>query len=149
MYILASLFSINIFVCLSVVTFEIRKHPYTALAFVGAVLPSILIYQMVYVVFEIFSESNKGILNIIMAILLLPAFMILSISILRIKRNMEKYSSKEIIKKSILPLIVILGYVFVYQIGFLLAFFFICIITAVIVPKKVKEKRRNLFNENI
>lgn len=150
MYIIASLISVNIFVYLSVVTFEIRKHPDTVLAFVGAVLPAIFIYQMLYVVFEkLFSASDKGIIDIVMAILLLPSFMILSKSLLRIKRNMEKYSSKEIIKKSILPLIIVLGYVFVYQIGFLLPFFFICLITAVIVPKKIKEKRRNLFNKNI
>lgn len=123
-----------VFLYVAIKTFNIRKHPYTVLAFSGAVTYAIATVEIIRVI-ELEWSS----------LLVLPLSLFLSFFSYRLVESIGKKSGKEIITKSLFPLFFVITYSLFVNIWFIVPLFFMAISSAILVPQKIKKERRNLF----
>lgn len=134
MFLFTSMLGLVVFLYVSIKTFGIRKHPYTILAFSGAVTYAIATVEIIRVLQLEWSS-----------LLVLPLSLVLAFFSYGLAQNMGKLNRKEIILKSLLPLFFVIAYFSMVNIFFITPLLLMAILSTLLVPKKIKEERKNLF----
>jgi hypothetical protein len=134
LYLFIFIFFLYVIICI----FQLRKHPFTILAFSGATSYSIVMYELLH-----FSSIRIG-----DVVLLLFAIFFSIFSTYLFKQKAQK-TAKALLIQSLFPTAFVLSYTLFYEIPFLSLLFLMSITTPVIVPKSIKEKRKHLlFSSN-
>lgn len=134
MYVWASTIAVVVFLIALLKVFKVRKHPYTVLAFSGALSFAIATFELI----QVFQFDWKSLIAI-------PFAVSVSLYCYSIFKTIEEKGAKEIILKSLLPLFFGLVYVFILNIVFLAPMFIMCLLLEALTPRRIKEQRRNLF----
>lgn len=134
MFIFTSIMGLVVFLYVSIKTFGLRNHPYTILAFSGAVTYAIATVE-IFRVIELELSS----------LLFLPLSFLIAFFSYNMVKKMGKLNGKEIILKSLLPLAFVIVYFTMVNILFIIPLLAMTICTVLLVPKKVKTERKNLF----
>lgn len=134
MFLFASVVAIAVFLISLLKVFHVRKHPYTVLAFSGSLSFAIVTFELIQI-FQFYWKS-----------LMVIAFgFIVSLYCYSLFKSINEKGAKEIILKSLLPLLFGLLHVFALKIVFLAPMFVMCVLVQTLTPKRIKEQRRNLF----
>jgi hypothetical protein len=134
MFLLTSIIGFAVFLWVLVRTFQVRNHPYTVLAFAGAVtyaIATVEILQLIHLDWK--------------SLIIIPLTIIVAWFSYTLFRQVGKKSPKEIILKSLIPLTFVIGYFAIYNIWFIFPMFFMALASVVLVPKNIKEERQRLF----
>lgn len=134
MFLFTSMMGLVVFLYVAIKTFGIRKHPYTILAFSGAVTYAIATVEIIKTI-ELEWSS----------LIILPLSLLIAFFSYKVVKDMGKLKGKEIIVKSLLPLTFVVVYFTMVNIFFIAPLLVMSILSTFLVPKQIKKERKNLF----
>lgn len=134
MFILSTLIGVVVFLIALLKIFKVRQHPYTILAFSGAINFSIVAVEIIHA-FHLEWTS----------FVVLPVVVIVAWYAYSLFKKIGDCGAKEIILKSLIPTLFIFFYLPAHNIWFIFPLFIMAICTHILTPKHIVEKRRKLF----
>jgi hypothetical protein len=133
-FIWTSVLSLMVFLISFIMIFKGRKHPYTILAYSGAVSFSILAFELLHII-----QFDWR------TLIVLPFAMGMSWFSFRLSKKVKTGQSKKLIIQSLIPTLFVFVYVFLLNFWFLFPMFIMTLFIPLLIPTRIKKQRRNLF----